>query len=198
MYYSYGYGNPLEKAKTALIIILILSLIAAFVGIFYFVNKRRYDASAKKPLLNWLFRFVNFDTYILASIVKFFYIFITVFCVLGGIVMLFVDGMAATGFAMMIAGPIMTRLMFEMLYVFFSLHGLLGDANRTLVDIKRILKPESERAARRARPAEDPGYAAPRQAAPRQAAPAETRTCPFCGKEVRSTAPFCTNCGSRF
>jgi len=216
----------MDNIGTIIIVVAVITIIASIALAIDFLNRKRYEQSTWKPSINWLFRLVNFDLYLSSGISKFFYIWLTLIAIIGGIAVMFIgeEGSFWVGLAVMVAGPLVIRLVFEMTYIMFSIREQLVAANRTLTDIKfgnksagapsapvypaapapvRPVAPAPAAApVRPVAPAAAPRPAAPMGAAPQPArpvapAPAARRFCPKCGAEVKNGAPFCTNCGTK-
>lgn len=217
-----AFGNVGESAVAALII----GLIAAIVGAIFFLNRKRYEKSVWSPVKNWFFRLFNFDMYVSSAITKFMYMFFTIFVIVLAFGVMFNEGFGP-GLVLLIVMPIVVRLIFEAIYLFFGIRDQLSSVNRTLLDIKQGKGPDAFAApARPVAPAPAPApvrpvapapaaapvrpvapAAAPRPAAPMGAAPQPARPvapaagarrfCPKCGAEVKNGAPFCTNCGTK-
>ena len=74
MYYSPSYGAA-GIGLIAIIAVLLLSFGGAVALSVIFLSRKRYEKSVGKPAMNWLFRFINFDTYLYSFIAKFTYLF---------------------------------------------------------------------------------------------------------------------------
>ena len=187
MYSSYSPSNDilgmmgLSDMKEAAIIILVISLVGALALSIYFLSRKRLAASVGSPVKNWFFRFFNFDMYLSSAIMKFLYIFLTILVICLSFVVMF-DAEFEVGLGMLIAGPVVLRLVYEFLLLIFSIRDKLDaiDSKLTGASEKPVRRPE-------------PRHAAP-AAAPQ--APAR-RFCNKCGAEVKNGAPFCTNCGAK-
>lgn len=186
-YYGYGYGSSgygyassvVSRTQNALLVVTIISALIALVLAIYFLSRRRYENSNRRPGLHGLFRFVNFDMYIFSSVQKYLYLFLTVFVIIGSFVMIFQDDGLLPGIVSLFVGPIAVRLVYELIYIIFAIRDQLASANRTLLDIKQG------------------SFGTEPSQAYRPANPAPRRFCPTCGKEVRNGAPFCSNCGTQ-
>lgn len=195
-YYGSGYrvsSNPLSEIGDAMLAVTVISAVIALVLAIYFLSRRRYENSNRRPGLHGLFRFVNFDMYIFSAVQKYLYLFLTVFVIIGSFVMMFQDDGLLAGIVSLFVGPIVVRLAYELIYIIFAIRDQLASVNRTLLDIKQDGMGTGSASPYKA------AYAAPERPAnptPRPA-PAASRFCPKCGKEVQNGAPFCNNCGSR-
>lgn len=191
--YSYG-TNMISRMESSMLAVTIISALIALVLAIYFLSRGRYEASRLRPGLHGLFRFVNFDMYVFSTVQKFLYLFITIFVIIASFVVMFQDGGFTAGLVMLITGPIVVRLVYELLYIIFAIRDHLASINRTLLDIKQG-GVGSENA-----PTRTSAYAdttRPVNPAPRPAPRPASRFCPNCGKEVKNGAPFCTNCGNK-
>lgn len=202
-YGNYGYGssdygyvsNTVSRIGDAMLAVTIISAVIALALAIYFLSRRRYEESRNRPGLHGLFRFFNFDMYVFSTIQKYLYLFITVFVIITSFVVMFQDDGFVSGLVMLIVGPIVVRLVYELLYILFAIRDHMASANRTLLDIKQggvgceplqTYRPVYADPARPVNPAPRP--------APQ---PAASRFCPKCGKEIKNGAPFCSNCGTR-
>lgn len=154
-----------------LLIFGIISLILTIASLIYVTPRRR--APYLSGFLLWLHGVFNFDSLLIDKILKFFYIFTTVFSVLGGFGLLFVRHMALYGLILMVGGPIAFRLMFESFMLFIILV-------RNTTEINKKLGGEPSAPAGAERPE-------------RQIRP----VCPNCGATLKSGSSFCTSCGTR-
>ena len=191
-YSDYGYSSygvsSLSRLGDTMIAVTIISAVIALVMAIYFLSRRRYEESSNRPGLHGLFRFFNFDMYVFSTIMKFLYMFATVYTIIMSFVAMFQDDGFLTGLLMLVIGPAVVRLIYELIYILFAIRDHLASAHRTLLDIKHSTAGyESARPARSA-------YAEPPRYAPQ---PEPRRFCPKCGREVKSGAPFCSNCGTR-
>ena len=196
-------GRAFSGMGDAVVAALIIGLVAAIAGAIFFLNRKRYENSVWSPVKNWFFRLFNFDMYVFSAISKFLYMFFTIFVIVLAFGAMFNEGFGP-GLVLLIVMPIVVRLIFEGVYLFFGIRDQLSSVNRTLLDIKQGKGSDAFAApARPVAPAAAPRPAAPMGAAPQQPvrpvapAPAARRFCPKCGAEVKSGAPFCTNCGAK-
>ncbi len=195
-YGNYGYGssdygyvsNTVSRIGDAMLAVTIISAVIALALAIYFLSRGRYEKSRNRPGLHGLFRFFNFDMYVFSTIMKFLYMFATVYTIIMSFVAMFQDDGFLSGLLMLVIGPAVVRLVYELIYILFAIRDHLASANRTLLDIK-----QSTAGYEPARPARS-AYAEPQRYAPQ---PEARRFCPKCGREVKSGAPFCSNCGTR-
>lgn len=169
----------------AAIAVVVLSLIATIaVYILIMPERKRPRMSGFAAALHDIFQFKSF---LIEKIVKFLYVFSTIYIIFSGFFTLFKS--FGTGLLTMLLGPIVLRLVYE----FFMLTILLV---KNVIEINRKLG--GEPAAPRASSVRRPAASRPepsRQAAAR--ATADTKTCPSCGKQIPKTAGFCKYCGSK-
>jgi hypothetical protein len=114
----------LMAIPTILLIVFVLSLIAAIILLVVFLPKRneyRYTGFAKK-----LYDFLNFNTFWISPIIKLMYMIMAFTLVLGGFIILFI--MPLMGLAFMISG-ILIRLLFETGYILYSIFDQLRQIN---------------------------------------------------------------------
>lgn len=193
--YDYGLGNygyvtnTVSRLGTAMLAVTIISALIALIMAACLLPRRRYEES-RQTGLHGLFRFVNFDMYIFSTIQKVLYLFSTIFIIISSFVIMFQDGGFFAGLATLIIGPIVVRLVNELLYIIFAIRDNLVSIKDSLLDIKQVGNGFGTSQTYRS--------ASPRPANPEpRPAPAASRFCPNCGKEVKNGAPFCTNCGNK-
>ncbi len=165
MYYYSRYSDP----STALIVFAVISLILTILAVIFITPRRR------KPELNgfflWLHRVFNFDELLIDKILKFLYIFSTLYVFFGSIVMLCCGYEALPCLLVMLLGPFAVRLVYEAMIMFIILVRNVSEINRKIGGT-----PAPEPAPVRVRP--------------------EVRLCPNCGKKLNPGSSFCGNCGS--
>ena len=136
---------------------MILGLILALVGtvlLYVFVLPRRMNGRFPNPFLQVLHDFFHFKQLFIETIMKFLYIVSTLYCIGSGFFMLFAEtgsgryaqSTASDGLIMMLLGPIVIRIFYEVMMM-----GILLVQN--VIDInKKLSKNGKENAA----PARDP------------------------------------------
>lgn len=107
--YGYYYYSPAQTAGTLMLVALILAIAATVLTMIFITPEKR------RASLNKFFQVVadifNFKSLLLEYIAKALYIFFTLFTVLGGFFLLFIQPLS--GLLLMILGPIVTRIIAE-------------------------------------------------------------------------------------
>lgn len=208
--------SALNAGIAFVVIAFILSLVAVVLAFIFIVpEKKRAKLNKFGQLLHDI---LNFKFLIVEKILQALYIFATAFVIICGFLMLFYveegyynssQWQGGKGLLLMILGPIVVRLIYELLMMFIlvvknviSINNKLKNQNSTEAgndpfntpsagDIKNVFQPQAQPTGNA-----QPPYAAP--AAP--AAPAAqngSAFCPNCGAPVEAGAPFCPNCGTK-
>ena len=153
---------------------------------------------SRKPYLNgffkWLHGVFNFDTLLIDKILKFLYIFSTFAVIFLGFlvvikgfeVLSYTGEVLLIGLGVMLLGPFVVRLIYEMMMMFVIMV-------KHVAEINRKVKDENPGA-----PSADP-FATEAPAAPAARPvyrPAEF-VCPSCGAKMRPGSKFCGVCGYR-
>lgn len=123
MYNDY-YDYPVTTNQVPFIIIAAILAIAASVLTFIYILPE-----SKRPKLNGFFKKIadifNFKSLLIEKIIKFTYVLVTLFTILYGFFMLFMQtfgqSLALAGILVMILGPIAIRLAYEMTMMFIIL-----------------------------------------------------------------------------
>lgn len=117
--------TPLVGSLVALIIALVGAVIVAalFLGQ---KNKGRY-----KGLMQKISAHMNFDRFLLSSILKFLYAFAVLYCVVYGLISMF-SGTFVTGLLLLLLGPVGLRVAFEQLLLLLSLREEASETNDLL------------------------------------------------------------------
>ena len=206
-YYDYG-SYYRSTDPTPFLVISLVAALAATILLFVLVLPDK-----KRPTLNGFFKGIadifNFRTLLIEKIVKFLYTFMTIFAVLMGFFMLFMQqygqSLALRGLFIMLISPIVIRLFFEITMMaillvknVIEINNKLGyknsdDKGNTSSPFAEPKLPKKVEA-----PVQPKAAAEPAQ----QAAPAQPKTpsvCATCGTlRANENAPFCTNCGAKF
>ena len=166
MRYARHTTDPVPFIIVSVILAILLTIATC---IFILPDKRRAQLS---PFFRALADIFNFKHLLLESILRFLYILSTLFVVLFGFFMLFMEtygeSMAPAGLMVMLLGPIVIRISYEFAMLMLILLKNVIDINR-----KTGVAP----------------------AAPAPAAPPAPK-CPSCGSTIESDdAIFCTSCG---
>jgi hypothetical protein len=173
-YYGYGY-NPygfMDGFGVVAIISLLLAVIAAIALVMYYTSTdygKKMQGSGRT-----LYRLVNFDIYLMPFIVRFLYLFFTIFSLIMGVYMMFqdIDKAFLMGLLTMVGGVILVRLIFEAIYLIFSFRELLYKISKNTADSAVAAAPEAHE-----RPV--------------------ITECPDCGTSVKPGQAFCVNCGKK-
>lgn len=178
-------------SESLVIVFAVISLIVAILSMIFITPRSR------KPYLNGFFRWLhgvfNFDALLIDKILKFLYIFSTVFVICVGFlgiiqgfrVIDYTGDVLLYGFLVLVLGPFVVRLFYELLMMMVILVKHVAEINRKVKD-ENPGRPSAESFA-----PEAPAPAA--RPAPR---PAEL-ICPSCGAKMRPGSKFCGVCGYR-
>lgn len=132
------------------IVTVVLSLVVALILFFGLVIRKKDPESG---FAKWWKEFLNFRKIWIAGIMKFVYIFGSLLCIFGGIALMiygFWEGrepgvMILVGLGVMIVGPILLRLTFEMTMLFVSVWENTADIRGAVVGARQRV--EEKRAA---------------------------------------------------
>ena len=146
-----GYNKePNQFLLPAGIVTAVLSLVVALILFFGLVIRKKDPESG---FAKWWKEFLNFRKIWIAGIMKFVYIFGSLLCIFGGIALMiygFWEGrepgvMILVGLGVMIVGPILLRLTFEMTMLFVSVWENTADIRGAVVGTRQRV--EEKRAA---------------------------------------------------
>ncbi len=131
---------PLWIAQLVGAIFAIAGAVLAF--IFLLPEKK---AEKMNPTLRKIADFCNFKIFLSEYILKFLYLLCTIYCVVAGFFMLFswetsggsiftfgIVSHAPAGIALMLVGPIVVRLVYELMLLFFKLANNVSQINKKL------------------------------------------------------------------
>lgn len=107
----------------------ILALIGAVAAAFVFIrseNRSRYTGWMKRVATH-----VNFERYIIPLILKFMYVFTVLLVFLNGLITIFTVSFWS-GLLMAVIGPIVVRMVYELIMMLFSIHNGIMETNRLL------------------------------------------------------------------
>lgn len=176
----------------------VIGVIAAMIFVYIQVMPEAKYKSLN-PFLRWLSDLFNFRTLWLEAIIKFFYVLSTVVCVVFGFLLLFTNieyyyyskSLAPAGLILIIAGPVVMRLLYEGTMMFILLVKNTMEINNRLRNNAPDKKESAEKIEEKveikeAAPVEKPVYV--------QAA---SQFCPNCGGKISDDTVFCANCGNK-
>ena len=195
---SYSSTNPMPFIVIGVIIALALTVL---LGIFVLPEKRRAQLGNFFRVVADIF---NFKGLIIEKILKYLYIFFTLFNFLIGFFMLFWTSfgrsMALQGLLVMIISPFATRIVFECMMLFILLVKNVIQINRRLNGDDNADMPEFKPSVSIPTPGRGTAETAPEAPAANEAPSAQPSTifCPHCGtKYDTAQGSFCPNCGKQ-
>ena len=115
---SMGYFIPQTNAGGGIVAVIVLSIIAAVILAIVFLPKSKRGKYS--GLLNDVYEFLHFTKYWIPSIVRFIYLFIICYAVIGGLYTMFAISFWL-GLMTMIVPPVISRLVIEGLLVLYSI-----------------------------------------------------------------------------
>ncbi len=121
------------------VIILVLALAATIALAILFLRKKS-EAVKNSKFLNWVHDTVNFRSLLIDKILKVLYIFETCVCIIGGLIMFFYGfayirytaSITLGGLGLLILGPFVVRILFEMIMMFITLVQNSSDINKKM------------------------------------------------------------------
>ncbi len=147
--------------------------------------------------LQFLHNYFHFKQLYVETVLKFIFMYLTLYFILGGFFMLFATergwygnkSMALYGVLMIFVGPIVLRLIYEMFMMFILLVQNVIDINRKLGPLHGKEKKTEQ----------VDSYAQPQYTQPAYQQPQIPggKFCPNCGTECSPDAVFCPNCGGQ-
>ena len=163
-------------------------------------SKKRKQLPGFFKMLHDIF---NFNGLVIEVILKAVYIFMTLYAILSNFFSIFIGGHIFSCLLGMILGPIVIRIMFELMMLLvllvknvISINNKLRDQadqkeNKTFgLDPRKYMEPTApQQPVYQQSPYEQPAPA------PQQPAPAQKVVCPDCGMELSADSLFCTGCG---
>ena len=205
---SYGMGMALGNSVGYLVTIILFSILAVAGGIVIqvvFLSKK--NEGRFTGFLGWLYKFLSFKTWLIEVIIKVLYLIQTLYVIFFGLVMLFTN--FGLGLLLIILGPIVVRIVYEISLLFVMLCFNVSDINNKLGKGKAPAAPFEQNAPRtapaqahRVTPVGQPVHQAGpvQQATPvHQAKPVEqpVRVCSNCGAKLSDDSVFCSECGTK-
>ncbi len=152
--------NALARQATLLAIAQALALAGAIACAVLFLSPKRRDAW--RGVWRKVSEHVNFDRYLLSSILKFLYVFSVLSAVIYGVFQLF-TGAFLSGLILIVAAPLGLRVLFELLMLLMSIREEAGETNDLLRRMQG-LPPKNPPKAATPEPAQQPQQAARRSA----------------------------------
>ncbi len=116
--YDFSYMNPMYNAVGGMAVVFVLSIIAAVVMAAVFLPKSKQDSYT--GFLKELYDFLHFKKFWLPSLIRFIYLFIFCYAIIGGLYMMFAVNFFA-GLGIMIGTPLVSRLIIEGLFILYSI-----------------------------------------------------------------------------
>ena len=171
---SYSVSGGGLSNLSLILIAAALALIGAIL-IYLLIMPKKKDGKMGNPFLQWLHDFFHFKKLYIESILRFTFCFVTLLIIFVGFISLFVAGDPVISLAVIVAGPIAARLVYEMLLMIFIGIRNIMDINNKLPDLKKQTK----------------------DAPVAEVTPAAPAVCPNCGTERTAENNFCVNCGTK-
>ena len=159
----------LAQQATLLTVAQALALAGAIIAAVLFISPKR--RGAYRGFWRKVSEHVNFDRFLLSSILKFLYVFSTLSAFIYGAIQLFTGAFLA-GLLMMIAAPLGLRVLFELLMLLMSIREEAGETNDLLRRMQG-LPPKSQPAPTQPEPVQQPRQPAPRNARQGRMQPAQ-------------------------
>lgn len=127
--YNLNSGILLGGGGAWFIVATVLAVVGAVAAALVFIrseNRSRYTGWMKRIATH-----VNFERYIIPLILKFMYVFTVLLVFLNGLVTLFTVSFWS-GLLMAVIGPIVVRMVYELIMMLFSIHNGIMETNRLL------------------------------------------------------------------
>lgn len=128
-----NYMNPMYNAAGGMAVIFVLSIIAAIIVAAVFLPKSKEGSYT--GTLKTLYDFLHFKKFWLPSLIRFIYLFIICYAVIGGLYTMFAINFFA-GLGIMIGTPLIARLVIEGLFILYSIRDELVRIRKNLEDKK--------------------------------------------------------------
>ena len=127
--YNYSYNFPAPSMGGGMIAVFILSIIAAVIMAAVFLPKSKKDAYS--GFLKHLYDFLHFTKFWLPALIRFIYLFIFCYAIIGGLYTMFSVNFFQ-GLIMMIITPVVARLVIEGFFLLYSIRDELVRIRETL------------------------------------------------------------------
>ena len=144
----------------------LIALIGAILVAVLFLGKKR--KGGYKGLMQKISAHVNFDRFLLSTILKFLYAFAVIYCVVNGLIALF-TGAPVTGLLWLALGPVALRVVFEQLLLILSIRNEVAENNDLLRRMQGLPPKNPPQPVQQAQPAPAQAGRAPAQGDPRYA-----------------------------
>ena len=115
---GFGFNFPVINAGGGSVAVFILSIISAVVLAAVFLPKSKKDSYA--GFLKKLYDFLHFTKFWLPSLIRFVYLFIFCYAIIGGLYTMFAINFFA-GLGIMIVTPVAARLVIEGFFLLYSI-----------------------------------------------------------------------------
>jgi len=188
---SYSYGGSSTDSSTVLAIVLIVLSLAATICAMIWIMPEN-----KRKNLPKFFQVVadifNFKHLLIEAVMRFIYVFMTIFTILGGFISIFSSPLS--GLLTMLLGPIAVRLSFEMIMMAILLVKNVIQINKKLGGKEDNNAPTFQ-ATPVVRIAQTPPAAPVAPAAPTAPTASEYTFCAQCGTRYDKNQGACPNCG---
>lgn len=122
-------ANLQSSGSVAQTVALILALAGAIAAALLFLSPKKRPAH--RGFWRKVSAFVNFDRFLISSILKFLYVFATLYAVVYGLVLVF-TGSLVTGLLLALLGPVALRVTFELLLLMLSIREDVAEAGDLL------------------------------------------------------------------
>ncbi len=188
-----GHNVSSSDIETMMVLSGVIALVCTILGFVFIIPEKRREYLNKfgKVLADIL----NFKSILLEKIIKFVYIFSTVFVILVGFFRILLGDFGEIGLLMMIVCPLLLRIIYEPIMMFIVLVRNSTDINRKLKDDE--IEDVSATPTIPVMPIPPaPTYVAPNQAPLQNNV--NVRICPNCKSEIKNAqSEFCTICGTK-
>lgn len=131
--YGYDYAYSVGKTAGGMVTAIILSIIAAVVMAAVFLPKSKKDSYT--GFLKGLYDFLHFSKFWLPAMIRFIYLFVFCYAIIGGLYTMFAVNFFA-GLGLMIITPVVARLVIEGLYLLYSIRDELVRIRQNLEEKK--------------------------------------------------------------
>lgn len=113
-----GYYGTANNVAGSLLTVLVLSIIAAVILAAVFLPKSK--AGTYTGFTKSLYEFLNFTKFWLPALIKFIYLLVVCYAVIGGLYMMFTVDFFQ-GLLLMVLLPVLMRLLIEGVYILYSI-----------------------------------------------------------------------------